>query len=119
MNDNALEFSRNIIKLNISELTQPWVRFTIESLEDPKVAGNSLQNPHFSSNSIFVFKVKETKRGNKYVELILDKPLDQENHSTHLLVLTALDSGDLPQSGNTQIIIINANDNPLVFNEDM
>lgn len=52
-----------------------------------------LQNYHLSSNSIFVFKVKETS-GNKHIELVLEKPLGWEKQSLHHLVLTGLDGKD-------------------------
>lgn len=53
-----------------------------------------LQNHHLSSNSTFVFKVKENENRNKHVELVLEKLLDLEKQSPHHLLLTALDGED-------------------------
>lgn len=53
-----------------------------------------LQNYHLSSNTLFVFKVKETNGRNKSVELTSEKPLDLEKQSLYHLVLTALDGED-------------------------
>lgn len=54
--------------------------------------GIPLQTYHLSSNSTFLFKVKETNSRQKYIELVLEKPLDLEKQSLHHPVLTAWDS---------------------------
>ncbi|XP_054424550.1 protocadherin gamma-B5 [Pteronotus mesoamericanus] len=121
INDHTPKFMQNPFELQISESTLPGTRFILEVAEDGDIGLNSLQNYKLSLSSSFSLINKEKQDGSKYPELKLEKPLDREQQSYHRLVLTALDSGDPPLSGTTElrIQVTDANDNPPVFSQDI
>uniref|UniRef100_A0A8C8S402 Cadherin domain-containing protein n=1 Tax=Pelusios castaneus TaxID=367368 RepID=A0A8C8S402_9SAUR len=89
--------------------------------QDPDSGINSVKSYQLSKNAHFTLAVKESPDGNKYPELVLDKPMDREKQSSHILILTAVDGGDPVRSGTAQIRInvTDANDNPPVFTEEI
>ncbi|XP_070270842.1 protocadherin gamma-B5 isoform X1 [Myotis yumanensis] len=121
VNDHPPKFMQNSFELQISESTLPGTRFILEVAEDGDTGLNSLQNYKLSLSPTFSLINKEKPDGSKYPELILEKPLDREQQNHHRLVLTALDGGDPPLSGTTelQIRVTDANDNPPVFKQDV
>ncbi|XP_012360267.2 protocadherin gamma-B5 isoform X20 [Nomascus leucogenys] len=121
INDHTPKFTQNSFELQISESAQPGTRFILEVAEDADIGLNSLQKYKLSLNPSFSLIVKEKQDGSKYPELALEKTLDREQQSYHRLVLTALDGGDPPLSGTTElrIQVTDANDNPPVFNRDV
>ncbi|XP_013367606.1 PREDICTED: protocadherin gamma-B5 isoform X16 [Chinchilla lanigera] len=121
VNDHTPKFSHISFELQISESAQPGTRFILEVAEDADIALNSLQIYKLSPSPSFSLVNKEKQDGSKYPELVLDKTLDREQQSYHRLVLTALDGGNPPLSGTTEIRIqvTDANDNPPVFNQEV
>ncbi|XP_021572410.1 protocadherin gamma-A9-like [Carlito syrichta] len=121
INDHTPKFAQDSFELQISESAQPGTRFILEVAEDADIGLNSLQKYKLSPSPSFSLINKEKQDGSKYPELALEKPLDREQQSYHRLVLTALDGGDPPLSGTTElrIQVTDANDNPPIFNQDV
>ncbi|KAM8958728.1 protocadherin gamma-B7 isoform 23-T25 [Lycaon pictus] len=121
INDHAPQFHKGEINLEISESVTPGTGIILESAEDPDINMNSLNKYQLSPNEYFSLAVKDNPDGKNAPELILEKPLDREHQSSHLLVLTAMDGGDPVQSGTIQIKIevTDANDNAPVFSQDV
>ncbi|XP_055473367.1 protocadherin gamma-B5-like, partial [Psammomys obesus] len=121
INDNPPRFLQKSIVLQINELAIPGTRFGLESAIDADVGRNSLQSYQLSLNEHFSLAVKDKTEGKDAPELALEKPLDRERQSTHLLVLTAVDGGQPVLTGTAQIRIevTDANDNPPVFSQSV
>ncbi|XP_053422783.1 protocadherin gamma-B4 isoform X16 [Nycticebus coucang] len=121
INDHTPKFSQNSFELQIIESAQPGTRFILLSAQDADIGTNSLQNYQLSPNDHFSLMNKEKSDGSKYPELVLKMLLDREKQKSYHLTLTALDFGDPPLSSTAQIqvLVIDANDNPPVFSQDI
>ncbi|XP_006777020.1 PREDICTED: protocadherin gamma-B2 isoform X8 [Myotis davidii] len=121
INDNPPHFPQNSTVLQINEFASPGARFDLESAIDADVGPHSLQSYQLSYNEHFSLMVKDKAEGKNVPELVLERPLDREQQSSHLLVLTAVDGGDPVRTGTTQIRIevTDANDNAPVFSQDV
>ncbi|NXC58416.1 PCDGD protein, partial [Aleadryas rufinucha] len=121
INDNAPQFDREFVTIEVIESTPPGTRFPLGSGRDPDIGVNSLQNYELTANPLFSLLVRESPDGTKYAELVLEKFLDREKQRNHHLILTAVDGGDPVRSGTAQIKInvTDANDNPPVFTKEI
>ncbi|XP_032776151.1 protocadherin gamma-B1-like isoform X13 [Strigops habroptila] len=121
INDNAPQFDREFVDIEIIESTVPGARFPLGSGRDPDIGANSLQNYQLTPNPLFSLVVRESPDGTKHAELVLEKSLDREKQRNHHLILTAVDSGDPVRSGTAQVTIsvTDANDNPPVFTKEI
>ncbi|KAL2077305.1 hypothetical protein ACEWY4_026809 [Coilia grayii] len=117
INDNPPVFENNEMKFKISESAVVGAKFVLERANDADVGVNDLQSYSLNTNDNFVLKLKSQPDGRKFVEMLLQKPLDREKHDTLSLVLTAVDGGDPQLSSTAQIhvTVLDVNDNAPVF----
>ncbi|XP_039871174.1 protocadherin alpha-C2-like [Simochromis diagramma] len=120
MNDNAPQFRRDAIHLDISEVTARGERFSLSNAVDPDVGSNSVKTYYLSESEYFNIEVQTGRDGSKFAELILTKTLDREQQPVHNLILTAVDGGTPARSGTASVIVhvLDTNDNPPTFDKD-
>nr|XP_004664738.2 protocadherin beta-1 [Jaculus jaculus] len=112
INDNAPVFLNKEPLLKIPESTPLGSRFPLQSAQDLDVGLNGLQNYTLSSNAYFHLHTRFRSHGPKYAELVLDKPLDREEHPEVNLTITAVDGGSPPKSGTAyiRVVVLDVND---------
>ncbi|XP_036407277.1 protocadherin-10b isoform X1 [Megalops cyprinoides] len=121
INDNPPSFPETDITVEISESATPGTRFPLESAFDPDVGTNALRTYEITTNNYFYLDVQQQGDGNKFAELVLEKPLDREQQAVHRYVLTAVDGG-LPQRTGTALLVVkvlDSNDNVPVFDQSV
>ncbi|XP_077122354.1 protocadherin gamma-C5-like isoform X34 [Ranitomeya variabilis] len=118
INDNSPIFSSINAIINITE-SIPGERFQIETATDLDAGKNGINQYKLNPNPYFSLFTKNRKDGTLITELVLEKSLDREEKAEHKLVLTAVDGGDPPKSGSTQITVnvLDINDNAPVFHQ--
>ncbi|KAM6952978.1 uncharacterized protein PEZ65_017121 [Lycodopsis pacificus] len=119
MNDNAPQFRRDAIHLDISEAASKGERFSLSNAVDPDVGSNSVKTYHLSESAHFNIEVQTGREGSKFTDLILTKTLDREQHAVHNLILTAVDGGTPARSGTASVIVhvLDTNDNTPTFDK--
>lgn len=119
INDNPPSFPETDITVEISESATPGTRFPLESAFDPDVGSNALRTYDITSNNYFYLDVQTQSDGNKFAELVLEKPLDREQQAAHRYVLTAVDGGQPPRTGTALLVVrvLDSNDNVPVFEQ--
>uniref|UniRef100_A0A669DI27 Cadherin domain-containing protein n=1 Tax=Oreochromis niloticus TaxID=8128 RepID=A0A669DI27_ORENI len=120
MNDNAPQFRRDAIHLDISEATARGERFSLSNAVDPDVGSNSVKTYHLSESEYFNIEVQTGRDGTKFADLILKQTLDREQQAVHNLILTAIDGGTPARSGTASVIVhvLDTNDNPPTFEKE-
>ncbi|XP_077061206.1 protocadherin-18a isoform X3 [Siphateles boraxobius] len=117
INDNAPQFARPVIPIEISETAVVGTRIPLDSATDPDVAENSLNTYSLTPSDFFKIDILTRTDGAKYAELVVIKELDREVRASYELQLTASDRGVPPKFGTTllKISIADSNDNDPVF----
>ncbi|XP_041929722.1 protocadherin alpha-7-like [Alosa sapidissima] len=120
VNDNAPAFSANSQTIDIAESSLPGLRFPLLSASDSDVGKNAVSTYKLSPNDHFSLATHKGENSAS-AELILQKALDREKQPYMQLTLTAIDGGNPPKSGTSQIRIniLDNNDNAPVFNRPL
>ncbi|XP_023251884.1 protocadherin beta-16-like [Seriola lalandi dorsalis] len=119
INDNAPQFSEDLISFEIRESAVKGARFLLTEARDADIGTNAVQRYNLQKNEHFTINVGTDGGGRKHSELVLVKELDREQEQELKLVLTALDGGS-PQRSGTAIIhvtVLDANDNAPLFSQ--
>ncbi|XP_036933557.1 protocadherin alpha-6-like [Acanthopagrus latus] len=121
INDHSPSFPDEETTLEISESVLPGARFQLKPSRDPDSGHFSVQQYKISQNDHFRLEVKNRGDDGKIPILVVQKSLDRETAESHSLVLTALDGGKPPKSGNINIIVnvLDINDNAPVFSKEV
>ncbi|KAJ8015618.1 hypothetical protein DPEC_G00027980 [Dallia pectoralis] len=119
INDNPPGFPETDITVEISESAAPGTRFPLERAFDPDVGSNALRTYDITTNNYFYLDVQTQTDGNRFAELVLEKPLDREQQATHRYVLTAVDGGQPPRTGTALLVVrvLDSNDNVPAFDQ--
>ncbi|GAB0206615.1 protocadherin beta-15-like [Grus japonensis] len=121
INDHSPVFPEQQVTFKILETSNPGSRFPLEGAQDLDIGSNSIQAYSIApENEYFSVSFGSRSKGKKYVELVLEKPLDREEQAEMHFSLIAMDGGTPPRSGTTQvhIVVLDVNDNSPVFTED-
>ncbi|XP_029442097.1 protocadherin gamma-C5-like isoform X10 [Rhinatrema bivittatum] len=121
INDNSPIFLTTKRQLRIAESAAPGSRFPLESAQDPDVGTNAVSSYKLNPTPFFSLSVKVLKDGKLFPEIVLENPVDREEHEQHQLILTAFDGGNPARSGTAQInvIVLDNNDNAPVFDHSV
>ncbi|XP_034043526.1 protocadherin-18a isoform X2 [Thalassophryne amazonica] len=119
INDNAPQFARAVIPIEISESAAVGARIPLDSAMDPDVGENSLYTYSLEPNNFFKIDIQSRTDGAKYAELVVLRELDREVRSGYELHYTASDRGVPSRTGSTllKINIADSNDNSPIFDK--
>ncbi|XP_074529715.1 protocadherin gamma-A4-like isoform X31 [Halichoeres trimaculatus] len=119
INDNSPSFPKDEIQLKIVETAAVGRRFSLESADDADVGVNDIQKYTLKPSDHFKIEVQNQPDGGKFIEMVLQNPLDREKEETHTLVLLASDGGEPHRSGSVRIhiTVLDANDNAPVCSQ--
>uniref|UniRef100_A0A3Q2Z2V0 Cadherin domain-containing protein n=1 Tax=Hippocampus comes TaxID=109280 RepID=A0A3Q2Z2V0_HIPCM len=113
INDNSPSFPQSEINIKIAENAVVGTRFSLENADDSDVAINDIQSYALRPSNDFKLEIQSQPGGPKFIEMILQKPLDREREESLTLMLIASDGGEPHRSGTVRIHIsvLDANDN--------
>nr|XP_020442193.1 protocadherin alpha-8-like isoform X1 [Monopterus albus]XP_020442195.1 protocadherin alpha-8-like isoform X3 [Monopterus albus] len=120
VNDNAPLFTTKLQHLYIAESTLSGVKFALSEATDADVGKNGVSTYKLSQNEHFSLAVH--KAGDSVsAELVLQKALDREKQSVITMTLTAVDGGNPPKTGTSQLVVnvLDINDNIPIFSETL
>ncbi|XP_061209962.1 protocadherin beta-15-like [Neopsephotus bourkii] len=120
INDHAPVFPEERVILKILETSSPGSRFPLEGAQDLDVGSNSIQAYSIvPENEYFSIDFGTQTEDAKYIELVLEKPIDREEQAEMDFSLIAIDGGSPPRSGSTEIyiVILDVNDNAPIFSQ--
>uniref|UniRef100_A0A673G7G9 Cadherin domain-containing protein n=1 Tax=Sinocyclocheilus rhinocerous TaxID=307959 RepID=A0A673G7G9_9TELE len=118
VNDNAPVFDKSSYEASVQENNTPGLSiFTIRASD----ADFNQNTYRLDPNDHFVLKTLSHTDGTKYVEMVLQTPLDREKQEEYILILTAFDGGTPQKTGTVKInvIVLDANDNAPVFSQSV
>nr|XP_046180966.1 protocadherin alpha-3-like [Oncorhynchus gorbuscha] len=119
VNDNAPYFAEKSQSMDIAESTLPGAKFSLLEASDGDVGKNTVSTYKLSPNEYFSLDIH---RGESVsAELVLQTALDREKQPVIQLTLTAIDGGNPPRSGTTEIKInvLDNNDNRPIFSSSL
>ncbi|KAG9335344.1 hypothetical protein JZ751_005346 [Albula glossodonta] len=121
VNDHSPSFLETELQLEIAESTLPGARFQLQAAYDPDSGVNSVRFYKLNQNEHFELEVRDRGKEKKIPYLVLQKALDREHKAEHRLLLTAVDGGNPPKSGNLNVTVavLDNNDNRPVFGQDV
>ncbi|XP_068443118.1 protocadherin alpha-3-like isoform X8 [Clinocottus analis] len=121
INDHSPSFPEKETMLEMSESVTSGARIQLKAARDPDSGVFSVQHYKLSDNDHFRLEVKDKGEDGKIPILVIKKPLDRETAGIHSLLLTALDGGKPPKSGEMNILVnvLDVNDNTPVFSKDV
>ncbi|XP_054647588.1 protocadherin alpha-6-like isoform X20 [Dunckerocampus dactyliophorus] len=121
VNDHSPSFPEEETTLDISESVLPGARFQLKASQDEDSGQFSVQQYKLSDNDYFRLEVKDKGKDGKIPILVVKKSLDRETTEHLSLVLTAVDGGKPPKTGEMNILInvLDINDNAPVFYKDV
>ncbi|XP_075298262.1 protocadherin beta-15-like [Opisthocomus hoazin] len=120
INDHSPVFPEERVTFKILETSNPGSLFPLEGARDLDVGSNSVQAYSIApENEYFRVSFGSENEDEKYIELILEKPLDREEQAELGFSVIAVDGGSPPRSGTTQIhiIVLDVNDNVPIFTQ--
>ncbi|KAM6322676.1 protocadherin beta-15-like [Podargus strigoides] len=122
INDHSPVFPEERVTFKIPETSDPGSRFPLEEAQDRDIGSNGIQAYSIApENEFFSVSFGSQSDDHKYVELVLEKPLDREEQAEVSFSLIATDGGSPPRSGTTQIhiVVLDVNDNAPVFTQKL
>ncbi|XP_030621280.1 protocadherin-like protein [Chanos chanos] len=121
VNDNFPSFRTKSQTVDIAENTLPGAKFPLLGASDDDVGKNTVNTYKLSSNEHFTLALHKGGDQSVSAELVLQKALDREKQPVIHLIFTAIDGGNPPKSGSTEIIInvLDTNDNAPLFSKQI
>ncbi|XP_026185857.1 protocadherin beta-16-like [Mastacembelus armatus] len=119
INDNSPSFPKDEINLKIVESVALGTRFSLVNADDSDVLINDIQKYILKPSDNFKLEVQNQPDGGRFIEMVLQNPLDREKEESHTLMLIASDGGEPHRSGTVRIhiTVLDANDNAPVCSQ--